>query len=115
MPGSTSKDCLHIGTLFPQGKTNELFVFLFLPSTKLSLTPPSYFQVAKRDDISITYNTALPVLFGVKHYADALWPVMKKRNITVNLQRNLVEVKPEQNIAIFENLEKPGERFEEKV
>ncbi|KAH8302326.1 hypothetical protein KR044_005182, partial [Drosophila immigrans] len=74
-----------------------------------------YFRkVGKRDDISITYNTALPVLFGVKHYADALWPIMKKRNITVNTRRNLVEVKHEQDIAIFENLDKPGEFFEEK-
>lgn len=75
----------------------------------------SIFQLAKRNEICITYNTALPVLFGVKHYADALWPIMKKRNITVNLRRNLVEVKPEQNVAIFENLDKPDERFEEKV
>lgn len=72
-------------------------------------------QLAKRNDISITYNTALPVLFGVKHYADALWPVMKKRNITVNLRRNLVEVKSAQNIAIFEDLDKDGECYEEKV
>lgn len=71
--------------------------------------------MAKRNDISISYNTALPVLFGVKHYADALWPIMKKRNITVNLRRNLVEVKPEQNIAVFENLDKPEERYVEKV
>lgn len=55
------------------------------------------------------------MLFGVKHYADALWPIMKKRNITVNLRRNLVEVKPAQNIAIFEDLDKEGERCEEKV
>ena len=40
------------------------------------------------------YNTALPVIFGVKHYADALWKVVEKRNLKVNLRTNLVEVLP---------------------
>lgn len=69
----------------------------------------------KRNDANIIYNTSLPVLFGVKHYADALWPIVKKRNITVNLRRNLIEVKGDKNIAVFENLDKPGEIFEEEV
>ncbi|EDW17291.1 uncharacterized protein Dmoj_GI16584, isoform B [Drosophila mojavensis] len=74
-----------------------------------------YFRkLGKRNDINIKYNTALPVLFGVKHYADALWPIVKKRNITVNTRRNLIEVKPGQDIAVFENLDNPSERFEEK-
>ncbi|KAH8395247.1 hypothetical protein KR222_003978, partial [Zaprionus bogoriensis] len=74
-----------------------------------------YFRkLGKREGINVSYNTALPVLFGVKHYADALWPIMKRRNITVNLRRNLIEVKPAQNVAIFENLDQPGERYEEQ-
>ncbi|EDW68673.1 sulfide:quinone oxidoreductase, mitochondrial [Drosophila virilis] len=74
-----------------------------------------YFRkMGKRDKINVIYNTALPVLFGVKHYADALWPIVKKRNITVNTRRNLIEVKPGQDIAVFENLDNPAERFEEK-
>ncbi|KAM8710770.1 hypothetical protein ACLKA7_017406 [Drosophila subpalustris] len=74
-----------------------------------------YFRrTGKRDKIDITYNTALPVLFGVKHYADALWPIMNKRNITVNTCRNLIEVKHEQDIAVFEAINKPGKYFEEK-
>lgn len=51
------------------------------------------------------YNTSLPVIFGVKHYADALWELVKKRNINVNLRNNLVEVIPSKNLAIFENLD----------
>lgn len=69
----------------------------------------------KRNNINVTYNTALPVIFGVKHYADALWPIVKARNIQVNTRRNLIEVKPESDTAIFENLDKPEEKFEEKV
>lgn len=56
------------------------------------------------------YNTALPVIFGVKHYADALWKVVEKRDLKVNLRTNLVEVLPNGRQAIFENLDKPGEK-----
>ena len=61
------------------------------------------------------YNTSLPVLFGVKHYADALWKIVEQRNIKVNLRTNLVEVKHKDDIAVFENLDKPGEKFEVEV
>lgn len=49
------------------------------------------------------------MIFGVKRYADALWKVCKKRDINVNLRTNLKEIKPEQNIAVFENLDTPGQ------
>uniref|UniRef100_A0AAG5CVT5 Sulfide:quinone oxidoreductase, mitochondrial n=1 Tax=Anopheles atroparvus TaxID=41427 RepID=A0AAG5CVT5_ANOAO len=65
----------------------------------------------KRKNANLFYNTSLPVLFGVKHYADALWEIVKKRNINVNLRTNLVEVKPSTNEAVFENLDNPDERF----
>ncbi|XP_062135229.1 sulfide:quinone oxidoreductase, mitochondrial [Drosophila sulfurigaster albostrigata] len=100
---------------------NAIFTFPHCPikcagaPQKIAYIAEHYFRkVGKRDDISITYNTALPVLFGVKHYADALWPIMKKRNITVNTCRNLIEVKHEQDIAVFEDVNKPGELYEEK-
>lgn len=56
----------------------------------------------------------MPVIFGVKHYADALWPICKKRNIQVNTRRSLIEVKADKDIAVFENLDKPEEKFEEQ-
>uniref|UniRef100_A0A182PTM6 Sulfide:quinone oxidoreductase, mitochondrial n=1 Tax=Anopheles epiroticus TaxID=199890 RepID=A0A182PTM6_9DIPT len=65
----------------------------------------------KRKNAQLHYNTSLPVLFGVKHYADALWEIVKKRDINVNLRTNLVEVKPATDEAVFENLDKPEERF----
>ncbi|XP_050087204.1 sulfide:quinone oxidoreductase, mitochondrial, partial [Anopheles aquasalis] len=65
----------------------------------------------KRKNANLYYNTSLPVLFGVKHYADALWEIVKRRNINVNLRTNLVEVKPASDEAIFENLDNPSERF----
>lgn len=54
------------------------------------------------------------MIFGVKHYADALWEVVKKRNIAVNLRTNLVEVLPEKSLAVFENMD-TGERSTTEV
>jgi eukaryotic sulfide quinone oxidoreductase len=59
----------------------------------------------KRARANISYNTPLPVIFGVKHYADALWKLVAERNINVNLRTNLVEVLPGGRQAVFENLD----------
>jgi sulfide:quinone oxidoreductase len=59
----------------------------------------------KRKTANIFYNTSLANIFGVKYYADALWPLAKKRNITVNLRTNLVEVLANGRQAVFENLD----------
>lgn len=59
----------------------------------------------RRTNANIFYNTSLPVIFGVKHYADALWKVVEKRGINVNLRTNLVEVLPGGRQAVFENLD----------
>lgn len=63
----------------------------------------------KRNNARVIYNTSLPVIFGVKKYADALWKVVEGRDIDVNLRTNLVSIEPGKNVATFENLEKPGE------
>ena len=49
-------------------------VLRLLALTDVSL-PPSPAQHGKRQDATIIYNSTLPVLFGVKKYADALWQV----------------------------------------
>ena len=51
----------------------------------------------------------------MKKYADALWGVCNERNINVNLQRNLIEVRPDSRTAVFEKLYKPGETTEIQV
>lgn len=61
------------------------------------------------------YNTSLPVLFGVKTYADALWKVCEQRGIQVNTRTNLVRVDCEKEEATFENLDKPEEKNTYKV
>ncbi|XP_001654715.2 sulfide:quinone oxidoreductase, mitochondrial [Aedes aegypti] len=65
----------------------------------------------KRQNAKVIYNTSLPVIFGVKHYADQLWKIVEKRDIKVNLRTNLIEVIPDKNQAVFQNLDKPEETF----
>lgn len=62
-------------------------------------------KTKKRANAKIFYNSSLAVIFGVKHYADALWKVVEKRGINVNLRTNLVEVLPGGRQAVFENLD----------
>lgn len=65
--------------------------------------------------MKVVYNTALPVIFGVKKYADALWGVCKKRDIIVNVKTNLVKIDPARNEAVFEKLDGSNETFVQKV
>lgn len=66
-------------------------------------------KTGKRTKANIMYNTSLPVLFGIKKYADSLWDIVKRRELQVNLRQNLIEVRADKQEAVFENLDKPGE------
>lgn len=72
-------------------------------------------QKKLRGEIDVIYNTALPVIFGVKKYADALWKVCDSRNIKVNVQTCLLEIKDDCNEAVFENLANPSQTFTQKA
>lgn len=72
-------------------------------------------KMGRRNDVNIIYNTSLTNIFGVPHYAKALWKVVKERDIKVNLNYNLVEVKSKDNVAVFEDLKNPGKFFETEV
>lgn len=69
----------------------------------------SLFQTGRRENATVIYNTSLPVLFGIKKYADTLWEIVKRRDLQVNLRQNLIEVRADKQEAVFENLDKPGE------
>ncbi|XP_060536420.1 sulfide:quinone oxidoreductase, mitochondrial [Cylas formicarius] len=64
----------------------------------------------KRDHVNVIYNTSLPVIFGVKKYADALWKICQERDIAVNTRTNLISIEPSKKTAMFENLDNPQER-----
>jgi len=58
-----------------------------------------------RDKANVIFNTSRDKIFGVKKYADTLMKIVKKREIQVNFQRNLFEIKPDTKEAIFEVLD----------
>lgn len=98
-------------------KGNAIFTFPASPvkcpgaPQKIAYIAEEYFRKNnKRSNAKVIYNTSLPVLFGVKHYADALWKIIKKRDMQVNLRTNLIEILPKKKQAIFENLDS-GEKF----
>nr|QTJ02331.1 sulfide quinone oxidoreductase 2 [Xenograpsus testudinatus] len=93
---------------------NALFSFPNAPikcpgaPQKIMYISDHYFRKhGKRDKANIIYFTSLPVIFAAKKYADALWEVVKERDITVNLRHNLIEVKPDTREAMFQNLDDP--------
>ncbi|KAH8317960.1 hypothetical protein KR067_001745 [Drosophila pandora] len=100
-------------------KGNAVFTFPNCPikcagaPQKIAYISDHYFRkMGRRSDVNIIYNTTLPNIFGVPHYAKALWKVVKERDIKVNLSCNLVEVKSKNNVAVFEDLKNPGKFFE---
>ncbi|XP_004932579.1 sulfide:quinone oxidoreductase, mitochondrial isoform X1 [Bombyx mori] len=71
---------------------------------KIAYLAESYFTKTNvRSKSNITYNTCLPVIFGVKKYADALLKVVERKKINVNYKTVLKEVKPDRREAVFYN------------
>lgn len=72
------------------------------------------FQYGRRN-VQVVYNTALPVIFKAPKYADSLWKVAEKKKVKVNLNADLVEVRPDKKEAVFKSLSKPDETFVQEV
>ncbi|XP_045911692.1 sulfide:quinone oxidoreductase, mitochondrial-like [Micropterus dolomieu] len=79
------------------------------PQKIMYLTDAYLRKTGKRAKANVIYNTSLPVLFGIKKYAESLWDIVKQRDLQVNLRHNLIEVRADKQEAVFENLDKPGE------
>ncbi|XP_015183182.1 PREDICTED: sulfide:quinone oxidoreductase, mitochondrial isoform X4 [Polistes dominula] len=77
---------------------------------KITYLAEDYFvKTNVRKNIDVVYHTSLPVIFGVKKYADALWKICNDRNIDVKTRLNLVKIDVDKQEATFENLDCPGE------
>lgn len=50
------------------------------------------------------YNLATPKIFGVQYFAEEMVNMCDQRDIVVNYETNLVEVRPESKDAIFEDM-----------
>ena len=84
------------------------------PQKIMYITDYNLRQMGKRENAQIHYHSSLAVLFGVKKYADALWEVVKEKDINVNLRSNLIEVKPDSKEAVFQNLDEPDKTIVSK-
>ncbi|CAF0767339.1 unnamed protein product [Brachionus calyciflorus] len=94
---------------------NAIFTFPKVPikcpgaPQKVMYLAEDYFRKnGVRDKATVTYCTTLPVIFGVKKYADALMEVVKERDIKLNTQHHLIEIDYKNKQAIFERLDQPG-------
>nr|XP_040582094.1 sulfide:quinone oxidoreductase, mitochondrial-like isoform X2 [Lepeophtheirus salmonis] len=77
------------------------------PQKIMYLAERHFSKNGKRGKANVRYHTSLPVLFGVKKYADALWKIVQKRDINIHLRSNLIEIKPDSKEAVFQNMDDP--------
>lgn len=54
-----------------------------------------------RQRATIEYRSALPTIFGVPIFADALIKVLRRKDIKAYFNQKLIEVRPQENKAIF--------------
>ncbi|WP_419192164.1 NAD(P)/FAD-dependent oxidoreductase [Engelhardtia mirabilis] len=64
-------------------------------------------------DYQVEFWCALPNSFAVEHYAKGLDKVMERRGCTPHYRQELIELRPEQRVAVFEHLD-TGVRSEER-
>lgn len=82
------------------------------PQKILYLAESTFRSRGVRAAVDVHFYSGQPDSFTVPHYARKLDELMLRRGITAHYKRSLVAVRPEQRIAVFENLERPGEREE---
>ncbi|XP_060802733.1 sulfide:quinone oxidoreductase, mitochondrial [Amyelois transitella] len=71
---------------------------------KIAYLADSYFtKSGVRSKANMMYNTCLPVIFGVKKYADALLKVAQRKQIRVNYKTVLKGVTHDRREAVFVN------------
>jgi sulfide:quinone oxidoreductase len=62
-----------------------------------------------REKSKIIYASATPAIFGVKHYREALEPIVKRKGIETLYRHDLVGVRPKSKEAVFKNLDTSAE------
>lgn len=58
-----------------------------------------------RDKSSVTFAAPAPGIFAVKKYADALQPVLARKQIDTKYKYNLIGIRPDAREAVFENMD----------
>ncbi|KOS60534.1 NAD(P)/FAD-dependent oxidoreductase [Lysinibacillus agricola] len=75
------------------------------PQKIMHLAEDHFNRVNVRDNINIIFGSANPAIFDVLKYREALEKVIERKNIDARFRHNLIEIKADEKIAIFENLD----------
>jgi len=75
------------------------------PQKIMHLAEDHFNNVNVRDNINVIFGSANPAIFDVLKYREALEKVIERKNIDARFRRNLIEIKADEKIAIFENLD----------
>lgn len=72
---------------------------------KIAYLADDYFRKQNvRSNIDVMFAAQGPRIFGVEKYRVALEKIVKKKELTTKFEHNLIEVKGDEKIAIFQNL-----------
>jgi sulfide:quinone oxidoreductase len=66
-------------------------------------------KTSVRASSRVIYAAATPTIFGVKHYREALEPIVQRKEIETLFRHDLVEVRPRTKEAVFRQLDGGGE------
>lgn len=58
-----------------------------------------------RQKTRLHYAAATPSIFGVKHYREALEPIIARKEIETHYRRNLIEIRTKSREAVFQHLD----------
>lgn len=73
---------------------------------KIMYLAEDYFRrIGIRDKSKVIFGSANPIIFDVDKYRLALEKVIERKELTIHYRHNLTEIKADEKIAIFENLD----------
>ncbi|KOY81683.1 NAD(P)/FAD-dependent oxidoreductase [Lysinibacillus macroides] len=75
------------------------------PQKIMYLAEDYFSKMGIRKNIDIIFGSANPAIFDVVKYRTALEKVIEKKHIDARFRSNLIEIKADEKIAVFENLD----------
>ncbi|CAM3740139.1 FAD/NAD(P)-binding oxidoreductase [Mesobacillus zeae] len=75
------------------------------PQKIMYLAEDYFTRAGVRNSTNVVFQSANPAIFDVQKYREALEKVVVRKNIQANFRKNLIEIKPDEKIAIFEDLD----------
>ncbi|MGE6490234.1 FAD-dependent oxidoreductase [Exiguobacterium sp. NPDC077395] len=81
------------------------------PQKIMYLAEEYFMKTGIRGSSRVVFGSANPAIFDVAKYRDALEKVLERKQIETHFRVNLTEIKADEKVAIFENLD-TGESFE---